>query len=69
MDRAVRYAVYRFASGEKVDTDNPARLLTLTSDTFVQLPYETGTTKYTYVVTALDRLHNESAPAKRKVKL
>lgn len=69
MDRAVRYAVYRFASGEKVDTDNPARLLTLTSDTFVQLPYETGTTKYTYVVTALDRLHNESASAKRKVKL
>ena len=30
---------------------------------------EKGKVKYRYVVTALDRLHNESKPVKKKVKL
>ena len=32
-------------------------------------PYEDGKTKYRYVVTALDRLHNESKSVAKKVKL
>ena len=34
-----------------------------------KLPYNMGQDKYTYVVTALDRLHNESKGVKVKVKL
>jgi hypothetical protein len=43
--------------------------VTITRDDFILLPYEEGKVKYQYVVTALDRLHNESKPAKTKVKL
>ena len=31
--------------------------------------YKGGKVKYTYAVTALDRLHNESKPQKEKIKL
>ena len=34
-----------------------------------KLPYNFGKEKYTFVVTALDRLQNESKPVKIKVKL
>ena len=33
------------------------------------MPYSDGKTKYTYVVTALNRVQNESKVAKKKVKL
>ena len=33
---------------------------------YYKLPYNDGRTKYTYVVTALDRLQNESKPPRRK---
>ena len=36
---------------------------------FSAQPYNDGKTKYQYVVTALDRLHNESKGTKKKVKL
>ena len=66
---AVKYAVYRFAKGEKVNIENGTKLLAVTSDTFYKLPYEDGKQKYTYVVTALNRIHNESKMARKKVKL
>ena len=69
MNRAVRYVVYRFPKGEPVDTSNPERILTITTNTYVPLPFIAGKIEYTYVVTALDRLQNESKPVKRKVKL
>ncbi|MDO4930837.1 MAG: family 10 glycosylhydrolase [Bacteroidales bacterium] len=69
MDRARYYAVYRFAPGEKVNIDSPANLVTITPETFIKLPYVNGQTKYTYVVTALDRIQNESKAVKKKVKL
>ena len=68
-DKATRYAVYRFAKGEKVNTNDPSKLVAVTSDTYLKLPYRDGRTKYYYVVTALNRLHNESKPVKKKVKL
>lgn len=68
-DEAAQYVVYRFASKEKVDITDPSKILTITSDTFYRLPYNDGKTKYTYVVTALDRLHNESKAVKKKIKL
>ncbi len=69
MDRAVKYVVYRFAKGEKVNLDDPSRIITVTSDTFLPLPYSGGNFQYTYVVTALDRMQNESKKSKKKVKL
>ncbi len=69
MDEAHQYAIYRFAPGEKVDITSGNNLLTITSQTMLRLPYEGGRTKYTYVITALDRLHNESKAVKKKVKL
>jgi len=68
-DEATRYVVYRFARGEKVDIGNPANIVDITPQTFLKLPYRDGRTAYTYVVTSLDRLSNESKAAKCKVKL
>lgn len=69
MDRAVQFVVYRFPAGEKADTGDPSRIVAVTRDNFCKLPYAEGKASYRYVVTALDRLHNESKPASKKVKL
>lgn len=68
-EKAVRYVVYRFAKGERVNLEDPSHIVTITQNTFLPLPYEDGQSKYRYVVTALDRLQNESRPAKRSVRL
>ena len=68
-DQVVRYVVYRFEAGEKVDVGNPSKIVAITTDTQYQLPYVNGKTAYTYVVTSLDRLSNESKVVKKKVKL
>ena len=69
MDKAIQYVVYRFARGEKVNLEDASKIVTITRNTYYPLPYDDGKTKYQYVVTALDRLHNESKAAKKKVKL
>ena len=69
MNRAMQYVVYRFEATEKVDISNPAHIVAITRNNFYKLPYENGKTKYRYVVTALDRLHNESKAVKKNVKL
>ena len=69
MDRAVQYVVYRFDRKEKVNLQDPSHIVTITRNTFYKLPYEDGKTKYRYVVTALDRLHNESKAYSKKIKL
>lgn len=69
MDRARQYAVYCFAKGEKVNITTPEHLLGITNKPMFKLPYKHGQQKFTYVVTALDRLQNESKPVKKQVKL
>ena len=69
MDKAVQYVVYRFDSKEKVNLDDPSHIVAITRNPFYRLPYETGKTKCRYVVTALDRLHNESKSVSKKLKL
>lgn len=69
MNRAVQYVVYRFNDKEKVNIDDPFHIVAITRDNFYKLPYEDGKTKYRYVVTALDRLHNESKSVGKKIKL
>ena len=44
-------------------------MVAITTDTFYKLPYDNGDRKYTYAVTALDRMQNESKVVKVKLKL
>ncbi len=69
MDRAVQYVVYRFAPGERIDIGDPSHIVAITREPMLRLPYPTGNQKYTYMVTALDHLQNESLPVKKKIKL
>ena len=69
MDKAVQYVVYRFDNKEDVDLEDPSHIVAVTRNNFYKMPYENGKTKYRYVVTALDRLHNESKSVSKKVKL
>ncbi len=57
----VRYAVYRFSAGEKIDLEQSSRLIALTSETRYSDKFlaRDGSTPV-YVITALDRLWNES---------
>ncbi len=68
-DETVKYVVYRFGKDEKINIDDPSKIVAITSNTFYKMPYDNGKTRYTYVVTALDRLQNESKVKKIKVKL
>ncbi|MCD8303682.1 MAG: family 10 glycosylhydrolase [Prevotellaceae bacterium] len=69
LDKACQYVVYRFAKGEKTDLEDPSHIVAITRETQLLLPWAGGKAQYTYVVTALDRLSNESKPARRSVKL
>jgi len=69
MDKAKRYVVYRFGAKERIDLENPSKIVAITRDKFIRLSPNGGKERYVYVVTALDRLHNESKPVKKKIKL
>lgn len=68
-DKAVKYVVYRFAKGEKLNTEDPSKIVCVTEDTYCKLPYLDGKSRYVYAVTALDRMQNESKVVKKKIKL
>lgn len=63
-DEAVRYVVYRFAKGERVDIQDASKIVSITGSTSYELPRVKD--KSTWVVTALDRLSNESKIKKVK---
>jgi hypothetical protein len=63
-DEAVRYVVYRFAKGERVDIQDASKIVAITGTTSYELPRVKD--KSTWVVTALDRLSNESKIKKVK---
>jgi uncharacterized lipoprotein YddW (UPF0748 family) len=59
------YVIYRFDGAEKVNTEDPKNILDIeynTNTTYTDDSVEKGKT-YLYVVTALDRLKNESDPS------
>ena len=68
-DKAVRFVIYRFEDGEKVNLADVSKIVSMTNKTFYRLPYQDGKNKVTYVVTALDRMSNESDGVAVKVKL
>ncbi|MDL2322659.1 family 10 glycosylhydrolase [Bacteroidales bacterium OttesenSCG-928-A17] len=64
------FVIYRFNDKEKVNLNDPSKIICVTGETSYKLPYENGKTKYQYVVTSVDRFHNESKKGKsKKVKL
>jgi uncharacterized lipoprotein YddW (UPF0748 family) len=65
-DTAYKYVIYRFDNEQQVNVDNAWHILKIqdgSETTFVDTTSEKGKLQYTYVVTALDRLNNESKPA------
>lgn len=66
---ATKYVVYRFEKKEKIDISDASHIVAITTSSWYKLPYENGKNKYIYVVTALNRLDNEGAYVKKKVKL
>ena len=69
MDKAVQFVIYRFNKNEQINIEDPTHIVAITRNCFYKLPYEKGNTKFQYVVTALDRLHNESKMVKKNIKL
>ncbi|MDR1201624.1 MAG: family 10 glycosylhydrolase [Tannerellaceae bacterium] len=67
---AYYFVVYCFAKGEKIDLNNPANILEITKETSCFLPsHNKGETPFRFVVTAVDRYHNESKGKRIKLKL
>ena len=67
-DEAVKYVVYRFDKKERLDIDDPTKIVAITDNNHFELPEQPRKTQQVYVVTALDRLQNESSIKKVKVK-
>jgi len=65
-ENAQYYVVYRFGKGQKTDLNNPAQIVAITRNNFYKLPYQSGKDKYKYVVTSVDRFHNETKKGKAK---
>jgi hypothetical protein len=58
------YLIYRFGEDEKINLDDSSKIVRVTRDVSYLLPYETGEKAYQYVVTSVDRFHNESIAGK-----
>ena len=67
-DVANRFAIYRFEKGAPVNLNDVTALQAVVYDTNYPIPYVKDQ-KYTYVVTALDRVGNESKGKKKTVSL
>ena len=63
------FVIYRFENKEPVNLDDPSKIVAVTRETNYLLPYDDGKRKYRYVVTAVDRFHNENQGKSKKVKL
>ncbi len=66
-DIAAHYVVYRFDKGERINLDDPSKIVAVSSQPYYELPAQQSGS-CVYVVTALDRLQNESKGKKMKVK-
>ncbi len=64
-DTASGYVIYRFNEGEEISIEHPRNILKISFKnytTFLDTSVEKGK-RYTYLVTALDRIKNESEPS------
>lgn len=63
------FVIYRFADKEPINLDDPSKIVATTRSPEYLLPYQDGKRKYQYVVTAVDRFHNENSGTRKKIKL
>ena len=63
------FVVYRFDENEAIDLNNPQKIVAITRNIYLPLPYEKGEQTYKYVVTPVNRYHNEGKPSVEIVKL
>ncbi|RYD69667.1 MAG: glycoside hydrolase, partial [Sphingobacteriales bacterium] len=64
-ETASGFVIYRFAEGEKISVLDPKNILKISFEdflSFIDTSVESGR-RYSYLVTALDRLKNESEPS------
>ncbi len=59
-ESATYYVVYRFSEGEKIQMDNPVYIQSIQRDNYFEDIQLYPGTQYTYIITAVDRQHNES---------
>lgn len=73
MDKAVQFVIYKFARNEKVDLNSASHIVHITkrnNEANSQFTYPLGLENLsgcTFVITSLDRLHNESKGVKVKL--
>ena len=67
-DIVEKYVVYRFHKGEDLNIDDASKIVAITADTHFELPDAEPKSRYVYLVTAIDRMSNESKTVKKKVK-
>lgn len=68
-DKAVNYVIYRFEKGEKINLNDASKITAITANTYYKLPENSFNKKgIVYVVTALDRMSNESKGTKCSIK-
>ncbi len=67
-ERASYYVVYRFEKSDNISLEHPEHILTLTRNTNFTDLEALPNKKYLYIITSVDRLHNESM-ASREVKV
>ena len=60
------FVVYCFSDKEKKNLNDPTKIVSITRNPFYQLPYKDGKIQYNYVITSVDRFHNESSKGKSK---
>ena len=65
----MRYVVYRFRKGELVNIEDATKIVAITLQPSLKLPYADGKEQWTYAVTALNPVQNESKIKKKNVKL
>ena len=65
--RAQYYVIYRFDDKEKVNLEDPSKIVAITRETSYYLPYQKGQERFRYVVTSVDRFHNESKKGRSRI--
>ena len=69
MQKPRYYCIYKFCKGDKVSTADCSHLFARTSGTEIYDTDVTHSAKYTYVVTAVDAVGNESRAVKKSLKV
>ncbi len=69
-EKAQYYVIYKFEDKDNTNLEDPSKIVKITRDLEYLMPYENGKRKVKYVVTSVDRFHNETKKGKsKKVKL